>query len=299
MKKFKVDFIGIGADRSGTTWLSDCLREHPETSMTDKKELYFFNKYDQHLLKYKNPRYKWGIEWYKKHFNLDDVGKKVIGEYSSVYLYGGTSAKRIKEHFPKTKIIVSLRDPVTRAFSKYLHDIRLGVINDKLSFEQALEVNDSYVKKGKYYSHLKEFYSRFPKKNILVIIFEDIAKNPKKVVKEMYKFIGLKDIDFEPSVLNKKVNVAVISKSSKVNSFLINTEFFIQEKEWNTLYKIIETLNIRRLAYLFSHFVNQKKLKRYPKIKPATERKLRSTFKPDILKLEKLTGKNLNRWKKI
>ena len=38
---FKVDFIGIGAERSGTTWIAQCLAEHPEICFSKEKEIYF------------------------------------------------------------------------------------------------------------------------------------------------------------------------------------------------------------------------------------------------------------------
>ena len=50
-------FIGIGAQRAGTTWAYNCLAQHPEVYMSEKKELHFF---------YAN--YSRGLDWYAAQF---------------------------------------------------------------------------------------------------------------------------------------------------------------------------------------------------------------------------------------
>ena len=63
---FNITFIGIGAHKSGTTWLANCLREHPEICFANKKEVLYFNKLANPLLsKTLNIKYNWGLSWYK------------------------------------------------------------------------------------------------------------------------------------------------------------------------------------------------------------------------------------------
>lgn len=45
MAKDKIDFIGIGAAKSGTTWLTTVLRQHPEIFLSKVKEIHYFNQY--------------------------------------------------------------------------------------------------------------------------------------------------------------------------------------------------------------------------------------------------------------
>ena len=40
------NFLIIGAQKSGTSWLSECLREHPDVYISEQKEIYFFSDYD-------------------------------------------------------------------------------------------------------------------------------------------------------------------------------------------------------------------------------------------------------------
>src|SRR3989344_1753054 len=103
--KFKLDFVGIGAEKAGTTWLADCLGDHPEIYIPRQKELFFFNKYDPHYLTVKNYRYKRGISWYKSQFRQSQP-QTLKGEFSPTYIYDNEASFRIKKHFPDAKIIV-------------------------------------------------------------------------------------------------------------------------------------------------------------------------------------------------
>ena len=98
---FSVDFIGVGAEKAGTTWLTRMLNAHPEINLSEPKEIFFFNKnnyYDQiHKI---NPNYQKGLEWYAKRFLHCEVGK-IKGEFSTSYLWDESAAKRIYKEFPK------------------------------------------------------------------------------------------------------------------------------------------------------------------------------------------------------
>ncbi len=52
----KPDFIGLGAQRAGTTWIHACLYEHPQIYMPLTKEIHFFDYYSN------------GFQWYEDHF---------------------------------------------------------------------------------------------------------------------------------------------------------------------------------------------------------------------------------------
>ena len=41
-KNQKIDFMGIGIGKSGTTWIAKCLNEHPEICISNPKEPHFF-----------------------------------------------------------------------------------------------------------------------------------------------------------------------------------------------------------------------------------------------------------------
>ena len=101
-----IDFIGLGAQKAGTSWVYACLYEHPEIH-APIKELHFFSR----------DRFSKGKDWYESHFSHRKEGQKV-GEFSTSYLYSKETPERIKELYPEVKLIAIVRNPVTRAYSQ-------------------------------------------------------------------------------------------------------------------------------------------------------------------------------------
>jgi Sulfotransferase domain len=112
-----VDFVGVGAQRSGTSWLYACLYEHPGIC-APIKELHFFSR---------ERNYERGLDWYLGHFDRCPPGA-VRGEFSTSYLYAPEAAGRIRAAFPEVRIMMSLRNPVARAYSQYRNAIVAGEI---------------------------------------------------------------------------------------------------------------------------------------------------------------------------
>jgi hypothetical protein len=107
------DFVGIGAQRCGTTWLYEMLKSHPQIRMSTEKELNFFNV-----------NYHRGIEWYQKFF-IGTPSHMICGEYSPRYLANKNTPKRIKQTIPGAKLLVSLRNPVEQVFSRYNYKVKM------------------------------------------------------------------------------------------------------------------------------------------------------------------------------
>lgn len=294
-KTIKIDFLGIGAEKAATTWLFNCLKQHPEISMPAEKEIFFFNEVDPHFLKIKNLRYKKGIRWYLKKFDKQDG--RVKGEISPTYLYSKVAARRIAKHFPNIKLIVILRNPSDRAFSQYIHDKRLGVISE-MDFDSALEKYPNYIEKGKYLKYLKIYERFFDRKNILIILFDDIKKNPKKVVKSVFDFLNLYQKDIKIKNINKKVNKAQTPRFSFLNYLMIQFEYFLRKKNLFPALYFLDSIGVRKFAKKIRD-LNSSEAKNYPKINTQTKAKLLDIYKVEIDKLEKYLNKDLSSWKKI
>lgn len=292
MSNLKINFIGIGAEKAGTTWVADCLREHPEIFIPQKKEIFFFNEYDPHFLNVKNFRYERGIDWYTNQFKDNNL---IRGEFSPTYLYCQMAAKRIHRHFPGIKLIIILRDPVRRAYSQYIHDVRLGVIKN-ISFPMALRKYPNYVEKGLYYKHLRSYLDKFPKENMLILFNEDIAKKPTQEIKKIYRFVEVKDIGFIPDSLKERKNTASQARFSIINYTMLQTEYFLRRKNLSTLLSIFDDVGIRKFA-LNLREINSKPISKYMKIDAESKMLLKKTFVSDIEKLEKLLKKDLTQWK--
>ena len=108
-------FIVAGVQKAGTTALSAMLCTHPSISFSKNKEAHFFDN-----LK----RYKLGISEYLHNFHEWDASRvgaslPLYGESTPYYLASRDACRRISETIPEVKLVVLLREPVSRAHSEY------------------------------------------------------------------------------------------------------------------------------------------------------------------------------------
>jgi hypothetical protein len=190
-----IDFIGIGAQKSGTSWAYTCLYDHPEVC-APIKEIHFFSR----------PRWSEGKDWYEHHFRSCGEGKK-RGEFSTSYLYSKDAPERIHSLYPDTKLIAILRNPIDRAYSQYRNAIKAGEIKESVTFHEYGESEESVRKQGLYAQQIAQYDALFPKNNLLVLIYEDIRKDPVLFMKQIYAFLGI-DETFVSSMVYDEINVA-------------------------------------------------------------------------------------------
>jgi len=272
-----VDFIGIGAKKAATSWIAECLNEHPDIFVPSAKEVHFFTKHFGN-----------GVLWYEEQFEEAEEGQ-VKGEYSTSYLKDENVPKRIHEAYPNAKLIVSLRNPVDRALSHIRHRQSKGILSKDASVKDVVEdkPEGGLIEIGKYAKNLKRYLGMFDKKQLHVILYDDIKSNPKKVVKELYAFLGV-DNSFVPQSLSKTFNTS----STRTSSLF---------KLKNRLYHIVRNLPFGKTILSFvrpitSHFQTSKKQEYSVSIKD--KEFLREQFVDDIEELEQLLSYNLDIWKK-
>ena len=189
------DFLVVGAQRAGTTWLYKNLRDHPGVFMPAQKELEFFSH---------DPNYKLGIEHYAEFF-APAPGTSVVGEASPSYLWSvadGSRWDKFPAHMSRltpqrvyqdlgrsTKILVSVRNPIHRAASAMLLHANFG----RLRLEDGLlNVGDQagIVHMGFYALHLKPWLELF-EGNVLVLIQEETERQLEDALRRVYEFVGV------------------------------------------------------------------------------------------------------------
>lgn len=290
-KDFKVDFIAIGAPKAGLTWLNKCLKEHPEINMGKKKEISFFNLEHEDFFNIKeNKNYFKGIDWYKKFFKPEQG--KIIGEFSVEYFASKSAARLIKKHFPKTKIVVCLRNPVDRIYSLYWW-YKGAYLDKSESFAAAIENHPEYIQLGYSYPKLKRYYDRFPPENIHVVLLDEIKNEPLKVLKQLYEFLGV-DSNFIPSVFNQKINTSRVYRYKWVDK-LRNYVRNLAKKGYQ--FKLLKKVGLYQLfGRMFIKFI--RKDVDYPDINNDVEKRLLKLYQEDIKKTKNLINKDLGHWSK-
>ncbi|CAL2049609.1 unnamed protein product [Caenorhabditis brenneri] len=197
-KKRFPDAIIVGVKKSGTRALLEFLRINPLIKAPGP-EVHFFDK-----------NFNKGLEWYREQMPETRIGEVTI-EKSPAYFHSKMAPERIKSLNPNTKIIIVVRDPVTRAISDYTQSSskrkRLGLMP---SFEtmavgdcanwlrtncttKTRGVNAGWgaIRIGVYHKHMKRWLDHFPIENIHIVDGEKLITDPANEISATEKFLGL------------------------------------------------------------------------------------------------------------
>lgn len=207
------DFVIIGAQKCGTTFLYHLLGQHPHVQTAAKKEVHYF---DRHFGK--------SIEWYRSHFpppTWKGGRRSITGESSPYYLFHPHAARRMAQVVPEARLIALLRNPIDRAYSHYHQEAGRG--HEPLTFEEAIGAeearlrgerdrmledehyasfnyqNFSYLSRGIYVDQLVEWSRFFGGDQMLVLKSEDLFDRTPYALKPVLGFLGLPDWEPEAS----------------------------------------------------------------------------------------------------
>lgn len=203
----KIDFIGIGAPKCGTTWLSAQLEAHPQIGFAPDKEVYYFADTTLRRVAGQELRFfERGEDWYHQQFPPASGTITCRGEFCPSYLYSEEAATRIAAYRPDIKLLFSLRPPVEMVYSWYWYNRNAVVASLPESFEQMME-NPFLRELGSYARYMKPYLDRFPAKNFLVIQFEAIRRDPDRVRQRTYEFLNVEPT-FRPAPSQEGKNAA-------------------------------------------------------------------------------------------
>jgi|SaaInlStandDraft_5_1057022.scaffolds.fasta_scaffold29832_1 hypothetical protein len=209
-------YIIVGADKCGTDALRYHLNLHEEI-YCDSTERHFFSQ---------NKNYNIGIKKYEEIFNFEN--KPIYGEKSPSYMFLKIAIDRIYENYPDVKIIISLREPVSRVYSSHNHQRNNGNINvpfiqlihqNENNNNQLEDLTNTYLnqyrncvseftlQRGYYINYIEYIYSTFPNENIYIGINEEFLKNPLEEYNKLFKFLGAKELSHETFSLIYTTNI--------------------------------------------------------------------------------------------
>jgi hypothetical protein len=299
-KKNLPDFLIVGAAKCGTTSLYNYLSQHKDIFLPDNKEpKYFVSNIIDFPLGGKGDDLTEELmvkdfEEYKRLFK-PKTESQISGEASVDYFfYAKEMAPLIKEKLGDVKILIMLRNPITRAFSAYNHMIR--DVRETESFEKALILEENrksknyefvwyYKSAGLYYENLKIFKRTFS--NIKVILFDDFKSNTRNTVAEVCEFLGV-DTDFNPDI-SKTYNSTGYPKSKLLQKILkgspnqLTRQFFktiFAKKQRLFIRHYLESLNLKKERKILSNDTYDQLLKYYEE----DLKMLKKDFKIELIK---------------
>ncbi len=205
------DFLIVGPQRTGTTWLHAHLRFHPQIMLSEPKEIFYFNR----LKDPNHPRFESAdLSWYLDHFRepwARRCAKTAIAlwrfrEFYRPVVRGEATASyaamepdlidEVVSLKADVRVIMMIRDPVDRAWSHAKKDLvrKTGRRVDQVPAEEFREFfRDEYqVSCGRYVRNHDNWQSRLRPGHLYVGAFEEITRRPHEMMLEVMSFLGVR-----------------------------------------------------------------------------------------------------------
>ncbi len=270
------NFIVVGAHKAGTTSLHYYLNQHPAIYLPSAKGT--------------------DLLWRSKFKELDEAGEylaqfepaepgKVLGEVSSVYLHRGKKlVEKIKRLFPDVKIVVILRNPIDRTYSHALWD-RSYTQDEIQNLDELVLSSEKFLNPGRYYTHLKTYFSYFEREQVKLFLHEDLQQNPHQLFAELFDFIGV-DQDFVPDT-SKRFHSGALKLSNPYRN-LLEKRVSISPLVKSFIPKATRKF-LRKKLHAKSHAPK-------PSMSHNLRLELTNYFQDEVINLKQLTGLDVLHW---
>jgi hypothetical protein len=225
----------LGATKAGSTSLTGMLFSHPLHVGAFAKELMYLQKLPNFNSQWEWNRYialLWGrvanghaqyhLGGYRKFFPLKLQmmlrtalkGRAITSDCDPFNLYCPTALERIKSFARDPRFVISLRDPIDRAYSDYnMHTKRITpreqrtfemCIDDELSGRET-RFRKRFLNQSVYEPHVRRWIEAFGRERVLILKAENIFENAARAASEMFTFLGLPDTSANADVAQKNI----------------------------------------------------------------------------------------------
>ncbi|WP_298607898.1 sulfotransferase [uncultured Thiothrix sp.] len=192
-------FLGIGAQKAGTTWLHRMLSQHPQLYLPEAKELHYWDK------QYPQAPIQAYLDFFHR---IDCLEGEITPSYAILPI---STIQVIHQYLPELKLIYSLRNPIERAWSAAC----MFLTKAQMELEEASDqwfLDHFYSKnsrlRGDYETSIRQWLSIYPRENLLLLDYDLIKSNPKLVLSSCCAHLGIHDFtltQLETMLLSSKV----------------------------------------------------------------------------------------------
>lgn len=181
--------------KAGTTALHDFLAQHPQIALLRDQALHFFDN-EEHFAD--EPDYRILHGNFKRSRSW-----RIAGEVTPDYLYWPQVIPRIARYNPRMKVIVSLRNPATRAFSHW--NMRRKIGREPLEFIDAINADRArsmdpvppgerrygYIERSLYAEQIRRVFHHFPREQVLIVKHETFRADYTATMNDIFDFLGV------------------------------------------------------------------------------------------------------------
>lgn len=289
-----IDFFVVAAARGGTTWLYFCLKDHPQICLSKKKEFVPFDR-DGHISEE-------AIQAQFENCNKPNALRGVMPVSISPRQDGSLL---VKKHFPGSKIIMFLRNPIERAYSQYKHHVAKGRL-EGLTFSEVIRGAADVTRYG-FYAHAVETYRRdMGADNVLIVLHEDIMRDHAGTLATVQEFLGVEQRESEYT--NYFISVSREGRKAynsyflvKLHGFLMQISAKIKRAGGPSADHVLKRLRLGRVLEYISRINHKGSVDQgieedmeKSTILPEDRAFLKDFYAEDIAKLSTLLGKDLN-----
>lgn len=274
MEPFLLDFVSVGPQRTGTSWLHQILKQHPQICCPqDVKETLFFDR-----------DYSHGIAWYAEYF-CHRRPEQICGEIAPTYFDVAAIPDRIYAVNPDCKILINLRHPVQRALSLYHHHLSKGRVQG--SFSEAIVQLPRILTAGRYATHIPRWLDRFGPDQVQFLLLEDIELDPTSALHSVYRFLNIPAIELPPSG-QEKFGAAVMPTYPQLAKLAAQTATWLRR---HRLHKVAEFGKALGLKQVYAG-----QTANLPGLTLEETDRLFEQYQPDSHFVERLLHRDLSDW---
>lgn len=182
-------WLGIGAQRCGTTWFTDLLLQHPQMTLSTRR------RKELHAL-YPNILSYWSVERRASYQSLFDVENGLAGEFTPYYLRAlWVPSVAVSVCLDSAPFIVLLRDPVERFASAMRLNLGRLHQDDEASAKWVRSVASDAQWGGMYATQLDAWARIAGRHRFVVLQYEEVLRNPQRAVERVWKRLGLSPVE--------------------------------------------------------------------------------------------------------
>ena len=295
-------FAIIGAQKCSTSFVQECISDHPEIFLPAEEVLFF-----------ESPDYEQS--------SLDDLHKlfegrreKILGIKRPTYLGKPEVPARISRDLPDAKLIAVLRNPVQRAVSAYFHYVTYGFMppmEPEQGFRALLAgtgLPEGYLRSreiiefGFYGKYLRQYENYIASGQMLVLLHDDILENPLSEIQRIYRYLGVSD-RFVPETLNSRPQ-KVVYDMKRVRFLACRNRFMFEyNSDRTSAYRRKGSLASRVVSgsitgidrFFLSKILKEEK----PQLSVYLKRALCDEYAGDVQFVEGLLNRDLSTWKTV
>lgn len=193
------DFVGVGAQKAGTTWWFRLIAAHPDVHQDEgqRPELHFFDRCHAGWPTRED------IERYHRLFPRPPGS--LTGEKTPEYMADYWVPEMLREAAPEARLIVLLRDPIERYRSALTH----GSLRD---WPKERRTEGDVFHRGLYFPQLQRLSASFDAARILTLQYERCVIDPAGQLTRTFRFLGLRDHQLSEEELLRPRNQTRVEK---------------------------------------------------------------------------------------